>query len=106
MKDELAALFLKKDDMKEAGVHLKNAEAGRSAPQTNDDSSDRPNKGNNKRRGNVSIGDKTNKKRGGIKRRRSIQNTVDMQSNSESDDSDNDGSITTQEANADYWESD
>ena len=61
--------------MKEAGVHLKNAEAGRSAPQTNDDSSDRPNKGNNKRRGNVSIGDKTNKKRGGIKRRRSIQNT-------------------------------
>ena len=61
MKAELAALFLKKDDTKEAGVHLENAEAGRSAPQTNDDSSHRPNKVNNKRRGNVSIGDKTNK---------------------------------------------
>lgn len=106
MKDELSALFLKKDDLKEAGVHLKNAETVRAAAQVNDDSSDRANKGSNKRRGNVSFQEKTSKKRGGIKRRRSAQNTVDMQSDSESDDSDNDGSITTQGANADYWESD
>ena len=105
MKDELSALFLNPDGSKETGVHLKNAEVVRATAQTNDDSLDRAKKGNNKRRRNVSIEDKTSTKRG-IKRKRSTQNIAGMQSKSNSDDSDNHGSITTQRANGDYWESD
>ena len=97
MKDEVTALFLKKDDLKESAVHLENAEAAQSAAQMNDDS--------------VRLCEQ--RQQTTWKSKNEAESSADeesknicMQMNSESDDFDNDGFISTQGANADYWESD
>ena len=105
MKDELSALFLKKDELKQAGINLRKVEASRDSAQVNEESTDRAHRSKNKRHGNSCNEEKTSKKRGGAKRRRNTPETSGIHSESESNSSDSDGSRTTQGANADYWES-